>query len=455
MNDFSKRIAALSPAKRELLLQQLRNKKGELNSTIPGNIASSAMTVEDLKSEAYLDPTIYPATKFAGLLSEPSAILLTGVTGFIGAFLLDELLKQTQADVYCLVRAADVNQAKQRIQKNLESYLIWDENKSSRIIPVVGDIAQPLLGLSHQDFQAIADEIDVIYHCGALVKWTYPYSALKAANVLGTQEIIRLSCQSKVKPLHFISTVGIFSSLGYGADVVTEEEELENSGTLTGGYAQSKWVAEKLVKIAGSRGVPISIYRPNTEGDSKTGVFNKHDHLCKILKGCIQLGSVPMDLNIMVASAPIDYVSQAIIYLSKQNESLGKVFHLVNPQPLQWNEWINEICSLNYSLKQLSYEEWKAELMSQIKSYQDNELYALSPIFSDALLEDAKLPTFACKNTLAGLANTSIVCPPIDSKLLKTYFSYFIRSGFLDSPREAALVEKFHNSPVLAVNGQP
>jgi len=436
MSDISQRIAVLSPAKRELLLRQLNKKTAGVTSDAPANIASLAMTVEQLLQEATLEPNIYPKSQFTGNLAQPNAVLLTGATGFIGAFLLDELLQQTQADVYCLVRASDVNLAQQRIKKNLESYLIWDESKTSRIIPVIGDLAQPLLGLSKQQFDLLAQQIDVIYHCGALVKWTYPYSALKKANVLGTQEVIRLACQDKVKPLHFISTVGVFSSPDYSSDIVSEEECLENSGTLTNGYAQSKWVAEKLVSIAASRGLPITIHRPNTEGHSQTGVFNQHDHLCKILKGCIQLGSAPIDLKMVVASAPIDYASKAIIYLSRQNKSLGKVFHLVNPQPLEWQEWINYVCSFGYPLRKLPYQQWKAEFMEKIRSSQNNELYGISPIVSDALLENAQLPKFSCQNTLDGLANTSIVCPPIDSALLHTYFSYFVRSGFLVTPQE-------------------
>ncbi len=431
MNDFLQRIDALSPAKRELLLRRLRNQNGNGQPT-PAN--TFAMTVEELKAEAHLDADIYPPIEFTGSLSEPSTVLLTGATGFIGAFLLDELLQQTQADIYCLVRASDVSQGQARIKNNLESYLIWDESKISRIIPIIGDLAQPLLGLSDEQFQQLTQQIDVIYHCGALVKWTYPYQALKAANVLGTKEIIRLACQSKVKPLHFISTVGVFSSSTYNPNIVTEQEELENSGPLYAGYAQSKWVSEKLVTIAASRGLPVSIHRPNTEGHSQTGVFNQHDHLCKILKGCIQLGSAPIDLNIVVAGAPIDYVAKAIVYLSSQEESLGKVFHLVNPRPLQWREWLDCIASIGYPLKQLPYQKWKSELMRQIKYSKNNELYAISPIFSDAMLEQSKLPLFDCQNTLDGLAGTSIVCPPLDSKLLNTYFAYFIRSGFLDAP---------------------
>jgi thioester reductase-like protein len=432
MNNSFRRIEALSHSKRELLLQKLKNQNVKIPQT---NVINAAMTVEELKAEAQLDDDICPSAEFTGNMCDPSAILLTGATGFIGAFLLDELLQQTQADIYCLVRAADISQAKQRIKNNLEFYLIWDENKSSRIIPIVGDLTQPLLGLSDEQYRKLTLQIDCIYHCGALVKWTYSYKALKAANVLGTKTILRLACETKVKSLCFVSTVGVFSSSDRCNSIITEQEDLDNSGTLYVGYAQSKWISEKMVTIAASRGLPVSIYRPNTEGDSRTGVFNRHDHLCKVLKGCIQLGCAPSDLNMVIAGASIDYVSKAIVYISRQKESLGKVFHLVNPQPLQWSEWLDCIASVGYPLKQLPYPIWKSELMKQVKGSQNNELYSISPIFTDDIIEQSKLPLFDCKNTIDMLRNTSIYCPPLDSKLLSTYFDYFIKSGFLNPPQ--------------------
>ncbi len=397
-----------------------------------------AMTVAALLQEAELSLDICPELGVVSTVPVPKAILLTGATGFIGAFLLDELLRQTTADLYCLVRAADDSAGQARIQRNLATYLLWDERYRDRIIPVVGDLAQPALGLSTAQFQQLAERMDAIYHCGAIVKWTYPYQALKAANVQGTREMIRLACQHRVKPLHFISTVGVFSSPDYTSAVVTESEPLENSGTLYGGYAQSKWVAEKLVTIAGQRGLPITIYRPNTEGHSQTGAFNANDHLCLILKGCIQLGCAPQDLNIVVASAPIDYACQAMVYLSQQPTALGQVFHIANPEPLSWNDWMAKICGLGYPLRPLSYQDWRTELLDQIQRSQEtqqpNELYALSPIFSDDMLDNARLPIFDCHNTRTALANTAIVCPQIDAKLLHTYFSYFIQTGFLAAP---------------------
>jgi thioester reductase-like protein len=427
-------IAQLATFLREQLTPELAS--GNTDALPDEN--SGAMTVAALLQEAELSLDICPELGQVSIVPVPTAILLTGATGFIGAFLLDELLRQTDADIYCLVRATDSAEGKVRIQRNLAVYLLWDERYRDRIIPVVGDLAQPLLGLTTQQFQQLAEQMDAIYHCGAIVKWTYPYRALKAANVQGTREMIRLACQHRVKPLHFISTVGVFSSPEYPSAVVTEQEPLENSGTLYGGYAQSKWVAEKLVTIAGARGLPITIYRPNTEGHSQTGAFNPSDHLCLILKGCIQLGCAPQDLNIVVASAPIDYACQAMVYLSQQRSSWGQVFHIVNPEPLLWNDWMAKIRALGYPLRPLSYQDWRTELMDQIQQSQDNpkanELYALSPIFSDDMLDNARLPSFDCQMTLKALTNTAIVCPRIDVNLLQTYFSYFIRTGFLAAP---------------------
>jgi len=285
----------------------------------------------------------------------------------------------------------------------------------------------------------MTNHIDVIYHNGALVKWTYPYSILKATNVLGTQEILRLACQVRAKPVHFISTIGVFSSPSFEPDTVREEELLENSGELYVGYAQTKWVAEQLVRSAGSRGLPVSIYRPGTGAHSQTGVFNAHDHVSIMIKGCAQLGYIP-DRDMELQIAPIDYASRAIIYLSKQQASMGKTFHLVNPYPIMWSQLFDWMNDFGYPLQQIPYDRWKAKLLDEVKTSSDNALYSFSSFFSESFMESSKLPHFDCQNTLDALDGTSISCPPIDAQLLKTYFAYFVKSGFLDAPQPSGFV---------------
>ncbi len=396
-------------------------------------------TLVNLKAEAVLDPTIYPSIPVQ-YITEPSGIFLTGATGFVGAFLLHELLLQTHADIYCLVRASDLKEGKKRIQSSLESYLLWDESLSCRIIPVVGDLSQPLLGLSQKEFQAMAELVDVIYHNGAWVHHTTPYSVLKAANVLGTQEVLRLASQVKVKQVHFISTKSVFSSVDDSeVRVVREDDSLDDYQLPSVGYSQSKWVAEQLVTIARNRGLPVCIYRiGRVSGHSQTGVFNRNDFLYKLIIGCIQLGSVP-EKEMIEDMAPVDYISSAIVHLSKQKESLDKAFHFVNHQPFNSRMLLNVLNSFGYPLQQISYDQWRKYLLKVAERSPEHTLYPLVSFFPSrsSEKETSNLGTlqFDCQNTLNGLAGTSIVCPPVDEQLLSTYLSHLIHNGFLMPPQ--------------------
>jgi len=402
-------------------------------------------TVIDLNAEAVLDSTIQlPAVPVKDL--KPKSIFLSGATGFLGAYLLYELLVQTTANIYCLVRAENADEGKKRLQSKLESYFLWNETFRSRIIPIIGELSQPLLALSEQSFQDLANQIDVIYHNGALVNFVYPYHTLKATNVLGTQEILRLATHTKIKPVHYISTLSVFDSSGYfDGRIIRETEALNDSEGLFFGYAQSKWVAEKLVITARERGLPVCIYRPGTiVGHSQTNIWNPDDFIFRMIKGCIQLGKWP-DLNITLHLTPVDYVSQAIVHLSQQAESLGKAFHLLNSHHLQASQLFDWINSFGYPIQQTPYHKWQTELVNIVKSSQKNALSSLTSLFIEKvpceeeltmpeMYVQGKVPHYDCKNTLNGLTDTSIICPPINEKLLGNYLSYFIQNHLLEEP---------------------
>ncbi|QIR40544.1 amino acid adenylation domain-containing protein [Tolypothrix sp. PCC 7910] len=389
----------------------------------------------DIKAETVLDQTIYPQT-VGKFIPEPKAILLTGATGFLGAFLLAELLQQTTADIYCLVRADNFDDTHQKLQNILKSYGIWQEIWTSRIIPIVGDLSKPLLGLETEKFHQLASIIDVIYHNGAWVHHIYPYSILKPANVLGTQEILRLASQIKTKPVHFISSSGVVSSnVESGVQIVKEQDSLNESEFPNSGYCQTKWVAEKLLQTAAERGIPISIYRPSRiSGHSQTGVFNSNDFLYKLIIGCVQLGSAP-DVDIQENIVPVDYVSKAIVHLSKQETSFGKTFHLVHPQTLHSNMLIEQIRSLGYAIEQISYDQWREKLIDITQGSLEHPLYSLIPFFTtrQAQAENSQSGFLQIdnQNVINGLVGTSITCPPIDNQLLSVYFSYLIEHGFM------------------------
>jgi thioester reductase-like protein len=399
-------------------------------------MSNSAVNILNLEEEAVLDPAI----GFDNPLSEnshaPKSIFLTGATGFIGAYLLDELLHKTTADIYCLIRCSDTEAGKQRLKQHLECYSLWQEVFSSRIIPVVGDLSQPLFGLSQQKFNKLAERIDVIYHNGCHLDFSVPYSVVKPTNVLGTEEILRLASLTQTKPVHFISTVVVFFSQAYSQAYRVKETDIPVFDIgLNNSYKQSKWVAEQLVRIAQERGLPACIYRPTRiMGHSKTGIYRKFNNFfLQFVKACIQLGKFPA-LDVELNIVPVDYCSQAIVHLSQQEKSLCKAFHIVNPQPISWKKLLKLICFLGYSIKEITYDKWLMEIQDYASSNQGEKNmsdFPLPKLLNAAKVISAEKPQFDARQTMKGLADTSIACPTVDLQLISTYFLYFKKSGYI------------------------
>jgi thioester reductase-like protein len=423
----------------EALSERLAQEAEESQETTKSLVETKS--TPNLAAEAVLDQSIRPVSTSFTFNPNPQNIFLTGGTGFLGAFVIYELLQQTDADIYCLVRATDATSGKEKLKKNLESYEIWNEEFSPRIIPIVGDLSQPQLGISTEGFEMLATNIDVIYHSAAMLNYVFPYSALKAANVLGTQEILRLACQFKVKPLHYVSSVAVFESPYYAGKVVQEDDRFEHWEGIFLGYSQTKWVAEKLVKIAGERGLPISIYRPPLiSGHSETGVGNTDDFVNLMTKGCLQMGAFP-DVDYMLDMSPVDYVSKAIVHLSRQEESLGNAFHLQHPQPAPLSKLVDWLNTFGFPIKMIPYEEWQDKLINDVTS-EENPLYTLRPFLLERWSErqltipdlylKSNRPIISCDATLNALAGSGVSCAPIDAELFTTYSMYLLQNGFLN-----------------------
>merc|ERR1712176_1358121 len=186
-----------------------------------------------------------------------------------------------------------------------------NEVLDSRFIAIAGDLSKPLLGMDDLQFKSLALEIDSIIHCGAEVNLIKPYSSLKESNVMGTQEVLRLATtngfiKTKVKPVHYISTNGIFpvDVEAYSAEsseekrsvLLKEDVDLDKfSPFLSEGYAMTKWVAERMCAVAESRGLPVSILRPgNMAGSSLTGISNPDDLNYLLLQGILETGCAPL-----------------------------------------------------------------------------------------------------------------------------------------------------------------
>jgi len=198
-------------------------------------------------------------------------IFLTGATGFIGLYLLQNLLEKTKAIIHCLVRAKEddkgnTSQLKemvfQRVKANMLQNQIWKDEYLDRLIMVIGNLESPNLGLEKAAFDELAQRIDLIFHCGALVHSLLPFSTLFKTNVVGTHTILQLACELKLKPVHYISSFSVLNGIvGNSREEIDEDIDLNSGAIPFDAYGKSKWIAEKLVLEARLRGIPITIYR--------------------------------------------------------------------------------------------------------------------------------------------------------------------------------------------------
>jgi thioester reductase-like protein len=373
--------------------------------------------------------------------SAASAILLTGATGFLGGYLLRALLRDTRATIYVLVRDDGAN-TMERVRMNLQQYGIWEPQFETRLSIVQGDLKKPQAGISERDYAFLALEIDEIYHCGANVNWVLPYEGLRDINVIGTRELLRFACVGKLKPFRFVSSIATCYTSS-PLDKVTEKDEmLPYLKGLHLGYAQSKCVAESLVRRANERGLPATIFRPALiTGDGHTGASNSEDLLSAMIRGCVAMGSAP-NLDWSLDCCTVDYVADSMVALACKTTESWRVIHLSNPAPRRWQEFVLWMNLYGYPIKLLPYRDWLAQLRIAA-SRPAHPLYLLRSFFLTRpatttgnltlpeLFEDHNRSAVSSTNSQDLLSRLAIDCPSLDAELLDRYFANYIRSGFL------------------------
>ena len=363
-------------------------------------------------------------------------IFLTGTSGFLGAFLLDELLHRTDAEIVCLVRASDETAGRRRLMNNLRRYSLTPPDIERRVRIVVGDFSKPAFGLSPDVYEQLAAEIDVIYHNGADFNLALSYSSLRTTNVGGVIESLKLAVATRTKPVHLVSTFAVHTTAETRGQLVTEEDPIQPFDKQLYGYTQTKWVGEKLAEEARRRGIPVTMYRPgHITGDSNTGASNTNDLLHTLVIICLRLGAAPLrDVEIDVT--PVDYVAKALIELSFQPESVNRDFHLTNPIPMRTmalNEWMQQT---KLELEMVSYDEWRDRLLKMGSDMGIGDIRMLTDVLGPRALGDddshAVHPRFDSSLTQTSLMNSAISCPTPSTDLFDTYLGYMRRSGLLE-----------------------
>lgn len=417
---------------------------------------------EQLLADSWLDENIKPSQDDAKGITwykryqNPKHVFLTGSSGFLGGFLVQQILQNTEATLYAHIRAKSVPEGLQRIKNTMEDFAIWKEEYAQRIIPICGDLAKPLLGMDQETFDHLAETVDTIYHNGALVHWMYPYEKLRAPNVDGTREILRLAVQSKIKAMHYISTTAVLDSPNYNVDeTIMEDTNLPEASGLRGGYPKSKYVAEKVVMEAMDRNIPCAIYRCGyVSGHSSSGSWNcDRAFLCRMIKGSIQLGAYP-EFPTNLDISPVDFIATFIVKTSLTAQSIMKhrAYHLVNKHAFFWNQLFHTAIQLGYPVRSLPFSEWTELLMNSANqpsgdahdsedgsTTSEPEINALYPLLSYFTQDFVKKmtdvrPSYDNSNSKEALASLGMDFLDV-GELTEAYYRYMLHSEFIQPPQ--------------------
>jgi amino acid adenylation domain-containing protein/thioester reductase-like protein len=393
------------------------------------NGAVSDLRPISIREDAYLDDSITPVlTKKPLSVLDARSIFITGTTGFLGAFLLDELLRTTKDHVkfYCLVRIKKENRknALNRIIDNLKYYQLYNHNMKKRIIPVTGDLTEKYFGLPVEQFNEFAKKVDFIFHCAALVNYVYSYAVIKPTTVNGTHEILRFACTSATKSIHYISTNGIFP--GEHKTVYLENSNIDSfADHLENGYGQAKWVSEKLVWEAVSRGLPVCLYRPGNIGHhSITGASNPNDFISMIFDACMKLKCAPDEDKWVFELSPVDFLVKSIVQFASNPSHFGQVFNVVQNDPVPARTVFDMLLEMKLITEYISVDEWKMRLHTKAKKEDDHLLNVLAQSLDDVAIYLNDGSIYDCSRFEKTLSKYCLQRPLTDPE----YFEKLLRS---------------------------
>lgn len=266
---------------------------------------------------------------------EEKITLLTGATGFLGAHLLEALLRREDKPVLCLIRGEDPT----RLLEILEGYFgqAWREENRQRILTVQGDLAKPLLGLAAETYADLAGRVDRIYHSGADVRhYVADEEALMQVNLGGTVQMIALARKADAA-LHFVSTASVSGEyLLCAPDRLarfTEEDGDIGQNWQDNVYIKSKLLAEKEIWRAKEQGLQAKIYRVGRlVGRASDGMFQKNPQqnaFYRLLQSVKAIQTLPKSLaQAALDLTPVDFCAEEILALEKSERD---VFHLLGP----------------------------------------------------------------------------------------------------------------------------
>lgn len=267
---------------------------------------------------------------------------VTGATGFIGRYTVERLLKRG-GTVYALVREGSLGKL-EKLREDLQA-------DDSQLVAITGDLSKPKLGLSEQDISKLKGSVQHFYHLAAIYDLKADAESQEIANVEGTRSAVQCAEAIEAGCFHHVSSIAAagFYNGTFREDMFEEAEGLEHP------YFRTKHVSEGIVRKECS--IPWRVYRPGiVVGHSKTGHIDKIDgpyYFFKFLQKLRRVFPAWMPLigieGAKMNIVPVDYVADAMDYLSHTDDMDGRCFHLTDPDPYKVGEVLNTFAEAGHA----------------------------------------------------------------------------------------------------------
>jgi fatty acid CoA ligase FadD9 len=367
---------------------------------------ATGVHASDLTLDKFIDArTLAAARSLPGPSTEVRTVLLTGATGFLGRYLALEWLERmnlVDGKVICLVRAKDDATARERLDKTFDSgdpelLRHYRELAADHLEVLAGDKGEQNLGLDQQNWQRLADTVDLIVDPAALVNHVLPYSQLFGPNTLGTAELIRIALTTKLKPFVYVSTVGV--GAGMEPSTFTEDGDIRVlSPTRTvddsyaNGYSNSKWAGEVLLREAHDLcGLPVSVFRCDLilAETRYAGQLNVPDMFTRLMFSLVATGIAPGSFYELDSGGhrqrahydglPVDFIAEAISTLGERVVDGFETYHVMNPYDdgIGLDEYVDWLIEAGYSIERIpDYSTWVQRFETSLRALPDQQRQA-------------------------------------------------------------------------------
>lgn len=399
----------------------------------------------DFHAEAVIDLRERLAAARPAPAGAPRVVLLTGATGFLGTYLLSELVRQGVEQVYCLVRPGGGQSAAHRLASRMYRFGGDYAAVEDRVRLLPGDLSQPQLGLDAAAWDELAQGVDAIVHNGSQVNFAYSYDALRDTNVEGTRAVLELAASGRVTPVHYVSSIAVLAGAGSaGQRHVAEDDPLMHPERISLGYPETKWVAEQMVRHAGQQGLPVATVRPyEITGTRDTGVWNLDTMMCALFKSIADTRLAP-DIPLPLDFVPVDYTAEAIAQLVTHEPADGRTYHLTNPAPSKLGHYVERLRQRGYPVREVPYDTWVTFMVDHARQWPEAPMAPYLPMFTQPAAESVlsvkelyftgTFPSFSRTNLEHAIAGAVAPCPPVDDAMLDRYLDYFAAAGYLTTP---------------------